>query len=777
MCVKNPVDCINTTGCPGRFPIKCQNNGLCVKDSNDCKTALKDFTLSNGCNRTTPLRCSTGQINKCVADLKDCKLDYCPNPDTPYFCGISGESGQCGTDPRDCSTKPIGCIDNQVTCPDKSCKSVLAECNSEDGCNLQTPFRCLDGTCKRYPTLWSPAKIDPESCDIGIQCPNYKPYVCADGSCVEKSHFCMSISPCPENASNMCFDRTCTNEKCSNKVKKCPTKNPILCSNNGKCVDTIFDCFENKCSKTKPIKCASGICTNSPQECQITSLPCDDKEFTCYDGSCRTKEKDCLKYDGCVDPKLPYKCNNGSCSKNKAGCINDIDLTGEEKDPEKKASQEKYRKILEKLSAGKILCEDGIYRKNCPSFNGCPNASPFLCTNGFCVKTISECAGISNCSLENPFRCVDGSCQKNIFDCPKIKKLQYYYPSLIFAHIGNDYNLDILVSDDNEVIGKLYIPANNFTNKQLKPVLSIIKYKVQAKSIFSETKVDYDPTRQDDVIKVFPFGDKGETYSLEYEYSILSPIVEIFAMSETSTENESDILFKNAVEITLAYDFPENKRDDDHEKFILIPYSDLCLGELNQNTNKFTCVEEAFITTNYNFRELKGSIKKSGVYAVILNPKPNNAFLEFEENFILKNFLILLIVFGSLIILLGVGFYIFIRIYRYREKYKFSRENTKKIENKMQEMQNLGSAHLGQTIGDSIDNIIYTSNPFYKVEKVQDKSARYIELEGLYQKYLKRQKNLEKNNETLEKKIEMMREEIERLNEYKRLKNEEKLNQ
>ena len=60
------------------------------------------------------------------------------------------------------------------------------------------------------------------------------------------------------------------------------------------------------------------------------------------------------------------------------------------------------------------LCEDGLCRKECPNYGGCPNDKPLLCPIGICVKFESECAGISNCPIDSPIRCLDGSCANKI---------------------------------------------------------------------------------------------------------------------------------------------------------------------------------------------------------------------------------------------------------------------------------------------------------------------------------------------------------------------------
>ena len=46
--------------------------------------------------------------------------------------------------------------------------------------------------------------------DVGISCPSYKPYLCADGSCQDKSFFCKSYAACIDDKPFLCKDRTCS---------------------------------------------------------------------------------------------------------------------------------------------------------------------------------------------------------------------------------------------------------------------------------------------------------------------------------------------------------------------------------------------------------------------------------------------------------------------------------------------------------------------------------------------------------------------------------------
>lgn len=53
------------------------------------------------------------------------------------------------------------------------------------------------------------SEYDAQACPIGIKCPDYKPFLCADGSCVSKKDFCTSHQVCAGTTPQVCFDRTC----------------------------------------------------------------------------------------------------------------------------------------------------------------------------------------------------------------------------------------------------------------------------------------------------------------------------------------------------------------------------------------------------------------------------------------------------------------------------------------------------------------------------------------------------------------------------------------
>jgi hypothetical protein len=79
--------------------------------------------------------------------------------------------GECVTDYADCSDNII-CDENYgkgVSCGTEleSCAKSLGDCYNTLNCRLDTPFRCPNGDCKRYPSKLGGVN----GCDIGISCP------------------------------------------------------------------------------------------------------------------------------------------------------------------------------------------------------------------------------------------------------------------------------------------------------------------------------------------------------------------------------------------------------------------------------------------------------------------------------------------------------------------------------------------------------------------------------------------------------------------------------
>ena len=449
------------------MPYKCPSSGLCVKDLDECETETEGYE-SNGCPSERPVRCT--KYNNCVANREDCD-EYDSNcPSDTIMCS----DGECVEDYSMCSDSSI-CSEEKgkgILCelePDLCAKS-LGDCFNSLNCKIDTPFRCPNGDCKRYPSKLGGTN----GCEIGISCPNYKPYLCADGACEEKSSFCKSYASCTEDKPYLCQDKTCaaTQQECEANHQKCPSRSPILCTN-GNCVSDIFSCEESRCPSWNPYYCILGKCKSTPRDCQkieseyvynedktdFTDIinkigtVCKSTEFICLDGTCRENPEECPMYAGCVSADTPFKCLNGGCASDKDSC------------------EEKNNATYFDCPNNTSLCEDGVCRSNCSfvEYNGCPFETPLLCSNGRCVNNLIECVGESACeSTEKPFRCIDGTCQASLAEC-----------KVPFREVGStnvrisifpkmEVNSDIIIGPGNIIAGKLQIPAETIKMKRLR---------------------------------------------------------------------------------------------------------------------------------------------------------------------------------------------------------------------------------------------------------------------------------------------------------------------
>ncbi len=81
--------------------------------------------------------------------------------------------------------KPYQCLHIQST---PKCGERPESCFNSYNFKLSEPFRCANDECKRYPY------IPGGDIHVSIVCTDYKPFLCVDGSCVEKTTFCKSIN-------------------------------------------------------------------------------------------------------------------------------------------------------------------------------------------------------------------------------------------------------------------------------------------------------------------------------------------------------------------------------------------------------------------------------------------------------------------------------------------------------------------------------------------------------------------------------------------------------
>jgi hypothetical protein len=771
-CAETEEKCTNSQGCPNNSQSRCPKNGLCASKTMECSSYESKFSLSNGCSVKTPIKCLSG---KCVKSESDCEEGNGCN-DSRYK--IKCPNGECAESKRACRDKSGPCLNPCPYSKPMECGTTFEECFNDLNCTLSKPFRCSDGSCKRYPKKIKGASIEynENACSIGIRCPDHKPFLCADGQCVSKKSFCVSYPKCPENAKETCFDRTCVQDK-NNCGSKCPAKSPLLCPNNN-CVSSIYDCVINECPASAPIRCYSGNCLSTPYECltkrnetEIESL-CKEGEVTCYDGSCRSKFEDCPLFKGCVNMATPFKCPSGKCAKDSYSCEkSEMDLNYEEciKKKEEGNSTENGKNDLEEEEEEKEkdcwhyrhnctgefkLCEDGICRKECPNYNGCPFSKPLLCSNGECVENEDECAGESNCpDIDNPFRCIDGKCVKSLSEC-STPLLRLGSSNIMLSSFKNyDINSEIIIGESNTPIGSIHIPTNallNITGNSSSYEGQILFNTVPQNELVG-TFSKFDNTRKEDVLRVYPFADPDSTYSIDYIYSVLSSVIEI-------KFDEKNIKVRQSLLLTLMFDFPTNikKMEMSNETANLFkeldPFEDVCLAKLKGM--QWECEEGIPEIEKTDKFRLKGAVTSEGIYAVILNPSRNEKKIVIKKYWLITNLKAIAII-GSIsaVIILTVAYYL-MRQYRFIMKYKENQLLVSNQQKELESMADLNTSVVGQSFEDVAKGVVFTDNPAYKKKADRDASSKRIKEETEYYKVSNTLSRFEKDNKMLKEKIE-----------------------
>ena len=775
-CAKDKNSCPADNGCTVENQHKCPNSGLCVNNTDLCATIEKSFDQPNGCPKEKPIKCPLKL--SCVADEAECLELESSCPTGSVMC----EDGYCTEDLTECDDHIGNCgdgkgaEDKKVQClsePDW-CAKTLGDCYNSINCKVDNPFRCQNGECRRYPSN----KAGTGGCDIGISCPNYKPFLCADGSCAEKPYFCKSHTACSGDKKVLCPDKTCaeTEEECKKNHQKCPSKNPILCPN-GNCGASIYDCNESKCPSWSPYYCILGYCANNPRDCQkilydpatyqknVGSV-CKSTEYICIDGTCREKPEECPIYSGCVSSEAPYKCLDGGCAKDKDSCT-------KKNDP----------KEFDCPNDSK-LCEDGICRKNCTLvvFNGCPNSAPLLCPNGRCVSEPIECVGESACdSTEKPFRCIDGTCGATLADC-KIPFREVGATNVaISIYPKMEVVADLLIGPNSLLSGKVAIPSGTLVNaRDGSAAETQVNFRSISRNVLVDTYTTYDITRDDDLKLVFPYADPDSNHVLSYQYAVLSSAMEVTLKNKETTK------FAGSILLTLLFDFPylhknlektnlyEEENEADYQKtqrYSTLPLSfkeDVCLAKLNLETKKWECNKLNFNVEGKTNLQLTGEVKEEGIYAVVLELRRNTNKLYINENWFLAHLKLLTFIFLGILLLIGICIYIFGRIYRYRQKYKGTKEIYKGFELEINDLQDKSvTGRQGQTYGDVKEGIIYTDNIAFKTQVDGEARKKNTQLEKIFDAYTKKLRLLERNNALLKGQYDSIKNEYDRLNNYK----------
>eukprot|EP01132_Coremiostelium_polycephalum_P003594 gene3594-4476_t len=150
------------------------------------------------CQLSTPFRCPDG---KCASLLSDCtveNINTCTNGTHPYRCS----NGQCQKNPLECKSMVPECLFSNC-CWDGSIMSDLTNCPILPRCLPPFTYRCPDGSCTMGPNLCRPTSDNPECrplsmCPDGVSCPPCiydgcplnRPVQCSDGSCMSNQSLC-----------------------------------------------------------------------------------------------------------------------------------------------------------------------------------------------------------------------------------------------------------------------------------------------------------------------------------------------------------------------------------------------------------------------------------------------------------------------------------------------------------------------------------------------------------------------------------------------------------
>ena len=129
---------------------------------------------------------------------------------------------------------------------------------------------------------------------------------------------------------------------------------------------------------------------------------------------------------------------------------------------------------------------------------------------------------------------------------------------------------------------------------------------------------------------------------------------------------------------------------------------------------------------------------------------------------------LLTIIFLIILLLIGIGIYVFGRIYRYRQKYKGTKEVYKGYELEINDLQGQSvQGRQGQTYADVKEGIIYTDNIAFKNQGDAEARKKNSQLEKIFDAYTKKLRLLERNNALLKGQYDSIKNEYNRLNNYK----------
>lgn len=126
-------------------------------------------------------------------------------------------------------------------------------------CPEQKPFLCADKTCA----------TNAENCDGFEGCTNtLKPYLCSDGQCAKKFKDCTKkVFQCEIFPQQKCADGVCRKNCAEVPYSSCTFGAPIRCAD-GSCVNSVIECASYKCPGNAPFRCKDNRCVTSISGCK-----------------------------------------------------------------------------------------------------------------------------------------------------------------------------------------------------------------------------------------------------------------------------------------------------------------------------------------------------------------------------------------------------------------------------------------------------------------------------------------------------------------------------
>ena len=426
-CAKNYDLCPTRITCPKNKVLcpdgSCQLSGHCAQPltrtcSNDqyqcadfsCVDSKDDCKKNPVCEPGLSL-CENGMCQKSCQDITEQENKFrCPNGkyvDNSKLCPsdiftpsgyVKCSNGGIALTNNDCKYVQGGisitCPNSKpILCPELSCVSTSSECNSNyiPSCPPHKPYQCWDNECRK--------SLD--ECPTPISCPADSPVLCQNGFCVKSS------DECTEKQESTCSKYRCYDGTCVTSLELCPTQiycgqNQIRCWN-GACANNIDECrspITDSCPSSFPFRCPDGSCRSSEKVCPTISVCPPNLPIKCFDNSCRASIKECPSYQTCGENKV--SCPDGTCA----------------------LSYDECNTMVTCRSGFPFLCYDNSCRiqlGDCPSPPSC-SKNEVLCPNGACVSSRQNCKTFDACESIYPIRCEANTCTDSLDKCSSSTK-------------------------------------------------------------------------------------------------------------------------------------------------------------------------------------------------------------------------------------------------------------------------------------------------------------------------------------------------------------------